>query len=126
VRKEQADKKRKLLWGDKKKAGEAQPTWSAAAFEDPSRKSKFLCLIGAKKKEVYDPLAPTGDSPEREEIPQPETKIQDAVDDFYAKSNVSTQEKQFADLEKQYEVAMDRKEKQSTFGGRLGLGAEFS
>jgi len=100
--------------------------WNAASFEDPTRKQKFLNLIGAKKKkkETYDPLAPTGDSPEREEVEveQPQVdKMEQAVESFYAQTAFK-QDEQFAELERQYETAIDRREKQATHG-KFGLGA---
>lgn len=38
-------------------------SWANAEFEDPTRKDKFLKLIGAKKKKVeaYDPFASVRD-----------------------------------------------------------------
>jgi len=120
-RKKEVEQKKKLLWGGKKKVEEPDATkWSVAAFEDPSRKAKFLSLIGAKKKAVYDPLAPTGDSEEEEESVDKVDKVDQALEQFY--KSETNQEQQFADLEKQFEEAIDRKEKQSSFG-RFGLGA---
>ena len=50
VKKEEINRKRKLLWSKKPEEPKVPSAWSTAAFDDPTQKNKFLSLIGAKKK----------------------------------------------------------------------------
>jgi hypothetical protein len=87
------DQKRRGLFQPKEEAPAAAATWASSQFDDPSRKDKFLSLLGAKKHKL-------------------ETR-----DEEYNPEDVSEDAKQVqSELEQQYNLALNAGK------GRLGLG----